>query len=335
MHAQKETDKEPKKKRILGRFVRWFLIVAIFFVAVTAAFLYFNLFLSSGSGPAGPNVPIEPFRHVWSEQDVLLLGMGDSITVGLGAPKGLSYFDRLLKSPQEDCEDMAGKNLSAVFGKLKVRNIAVSGSVSSHHARIIKELEKQPAGVLGIIVMTSGGNDLIHNYGRSPPQEFAMYGATIEQARPWIDNFEKRLDEMMVEIKKKFPGGCHIFLANIYDPSDGSGDTNICSLGLPDWPDGTSILKAYNDIIAQCADRHDNVHLVNIHDAFLGHGIHCKKFWREHYRSSDPNYWYYYLVEEPNERGHDAIRRLFLTKISKVFYHEKSAGPLNRRTGDF
>ena len=325
MQTEEIKSKNPEKK-LVSRFLRWFLIAVILFVAATAGFLYFNLYLSSGSGPAWPNVPVEPFEHVWYEQDVLLLGMGDSITVGLGASKGFSYFDRLVQNPQQDCEDMAGKNLSAVFPELKAQNIAVSGSVSSHHARIIKELEVQPSSVLGIVVMTSGGNDLIHNYGKSPPQEFAMYGATLEQAGPWIDNFEKRLEQMMVATTKRFPGGCHIFLANIYDPSDGSGDTNICSLGLPDWPDGTSILRAYNDIIAQCAGRHDNVHLIDIHGAFLGHGIHCKKFWREHYRSSDPNYWYYYLVEEPNDRGHDAIRRLFLTEISKVFYHEKSEG---------
>ncbi len=45
--------------------------------------------------------------------------------------------------------------------------------------------------------MTTGGNDLIHNYGRSPPREGAMYGATFEQARPWIENFDKRLGEMI------------------------------------------------------------------------------------------------------------------------------------------
>ena len=324
MYAQKETDKKPKKKRI-SRFLKCFLIAVILLLAVTAVFGYFNMWLSSGSGPAGPRIPIEPFESVWYEQNVLLLAMGDSITAGFGAPEGFSYVDRLVKSPQGDCEDMVGKDLSAVFPKLKVRDISISGTVSSHHARIINELEAQPEDVLGIVVMTSGGNDLIHNYGRSPPQEFAMYGATLEQAGPWIDNFQKRLNEMMVEIKKKFPGGCHVFLANIYDPSDGSGQTTVGFWGLPYWPDGTAILKAYNDIIAGCAAKHDNVHLVDIHGAFLGHGIHCKKFWREHYRSSDPNYWYYYLVEEPNDRGHDAIRRLFLTEISKVFYHEKSA----------
>ena len=104
MHAQKETDEKPKKKR-MSRFLKWFLIVAVLFVAVAGAFLYFNLCLTSGSGPAGPDVPIEPFKYVWYEQDVLLLGMGDSITVGLGAAKGFSYFDRLVKSPQEDGEE--------------------------------------------------------------------------------------------------------------------------------------------------------------------------------------------------------------------------------------
>jgi hypothetical protein len=152
-----------------------------------------------------------------------------------------------------------------------------------------------------------------------------MYGATFEQARPWIDNFEKRLNQMIVDIKKKFPGGCHIFLANIYDPSDGTGKTTIGFWGLPAWPDGSSILKVYNEIISQCTDRYDDVHLVNIHDAFLGHGIHCKKFWRKHYRSSDPYYWYYYMIEEPNDRGYDAIRRLFLIEIMKPFFYEKSA----------
>ena len=71
-----------------------------------------------GSGPAGPDVPIEPFQHVWSQQDVLLLGIGDSITVGVGASKGFSYFERLLKNPQQGCEDMMGKDLSSVFPKL-------------------------------------------------------------------------------------------------------------------------------------------------------------------------------------------------------------------------
>ena len=321
MCTLKCTVRGPKKK-LVSPFLKWFLIAVALFVAVTAGFLHFNLSLSMGSGPAGPDVPIEPFQHVWSQQDVLLLGLGDSITVGVGASKGFLYFERLIKNPHQDSEDMMGKSLSSVFPKLTTKNIAVTGSTSLYHSRLIKDLEIQPPDVLGIVVMTSGGNDIIHNYGDTPPKESAMYGATLDQAKPWIDNFEKRLNQMIIDIKAKFPGGCHIFLANIYDPSDGTGDTTVCFFGLPEWPDLLSILKAYNDIISQCTNRHDNVHLVNIHDPFLGHGFHCKKFWRKHYRSSDPHFWYYYIVEDPNDRGYDAIRRLFLLEMIQTLSHK-------------
>ena len=329
MNTPTSPDKSVDKWKLFGRLLRCFVIAVIIFVAGTSGFLYFNIyFLFVGYGSAGPDVPAEPFKQIWSEQDILLLGIGDSITDGYGASKGFSYFERLIKNPEGDSEDMLGKNLSIIFPKLTTRNIAVSGSTSSEHFKRIQSLELQPSEVLGIVVMTTGGNDLIHDYGRTPPKECAMYGATLKQARPWISNFEKRLDEMIVGIKKKFLGGCHIFLANIYDPSDGTGNTTTWITGLPAWPDGLLILKAYNKIISQCADKYDNVHLVNIHDSFLGHGIHCKKFWLRHYCFSDPHYWYS-IIEDPNDRGYDAIRRLFLIEIVKVFFNNNSLKPSN------
>jgi lysophospholipase L1-like esterase len=288
----------------------------------SAAYFYFNFyFLFESNGPAGPEVPAEPFGQIWSSQQVLLLGVGDSITRGFGASKGFSYFERLIDNPQRDSDDMLGKNLSAVFPKLETKNISVSGSDSSHHFGQIQKLEPQLSNVLGIVVMTTGGNDLIHDYGRTPPRECAMYGATLEQAKPWIENFERRLDEMVTALGKKFPDGCYIFLANIYDPSDGTGNTSSAITGLPAWPDGVLILKLYNEIISRCAERYDYVHLVDIHKAFLGHGIHCKKFWLKHYCSWDPHYWYSMIIEDPNDRGYDAIRRLFLIEMAKVFFY--------------
>ena len=296
------------------------LIAIAVFVFGTVAFLYLNIYLTEGSGPAGPSVPEEPFKKIWSDQNILLLGLGDSITDGFGASKGFSYFDRLVKNPPQDSEDMQGKNLSVVFPNLKTENLAVSGSTSLHHLKQIQKLEQQSSDVLGIVVITTGGNDLIHSYGRTTPKEGAMYGAALDQTKPWIDNFEKRLDQMITDIKQKFPGDCQIFIANIYDPSDGTGNTGAWFTGLPAWPDGLSVLKAYNEIISQCADKYDNVHLVNIHNTFLGHGIHCRKFWLRHYHFSDPHYWYQINIEDPSDRGYDAIRRLFLNEIIKVFY---------------
>ena len=108
-----------------------------------------------------------------------------------------------------------------------------------------------------------------------------MYGATLEQARPWIDAFAKRLETMLDIIVQRFPGGCHVFLADIYDPTDGFGDAP--SVYLPDWPDALAIDSQYNAILHSAAQRRANVHLVPMHETFLGHGIHCRQFWRRTY----------------------------------------------------
>jgi hypothetical protein len=121
---------------------------------------------------------------------------------------------------------------------------------------------------------------------------------------------------MMDLISDRFPGGCHVFLGDIYDSTDGVGDA--ASAGLPPWPDGLDIVGAYNAILHQCAARRANVHAVPIREGFLGHGIHCRQFWREHYCSADPTYWYGANLEDPNDRGYDAVRRLFLIEIVKA-----------------
>ena len=213
-------------------------------------------------------------------------------------------------------EDLRGICLSAVLPNLRTMNLAVSDSTSPMHLETIRQsLAKQDANVFGLVVITSGGNDLMHSRGRFPPREAAMYGATVAQARPWIANYAERLDEMIGLLESRFPGGCMIFLADIYDPSDGAGDP--AAAGLPAWPDCMTIHRAYNEALRRAAARHASVHVVPMHEAFLGHGIHCTQPWRPHYRLGDPTYWYAVNLEDPNIRGYDAIRRLFLIEIAK------------------
>jgi lysophospholipase L1-like esterase len=270
-----------------------------------------------GQGPAGPAVPREPFAAAWSDRPVLLVGIGDSVTAGFGARKSYSYFDRLVENPPEDSPDLLGLSLSRVFPNLHYTNLAVSGSTSLEHiSRQIPHLPQADSNTLGIVVITTGGNDLIHSYGRMPPKEGAMFGATWEQAQPWITNFAARLNTMLDAVTNSFPGGCHIFLANIYDPTDSTGDARC--VGLPLWPDAMRLHAAYNKVIEQCAARRPNVHRINLHEPFLGHGLTCAQFWRPSYRSDDPHYWYFVNLEDPNERGYDAIRRLFLNEMVKV-----------------
>jgi lysophospholipase L1-like esterase len=307
----------PTNRRRWARFAAGTLGITAVVVLAALAYWHFWLRWPTGTGPAGPPVDRTAFARMWSSREVFLVGMGDSITAGFGARPGHSYFERLVRNPPEEFGELQGVCLSRVLPKLRVTNLAVNGSTSLHHVRSqLPKLQRHTTNVLGLVLLTTGGNDLIHNYGRTPPVEGAMYGATLAAARPWIENFRLRLDGMVATITNAFPGGCHVFLANIYDPTDGVGD--IHRARLPRWPEGMEIHAAYNQVIAECAARHSRVHLVDIHAAFLGHGIHCAQFWRPFCQSGDPHYWYHANLEDPNERGYDALRRLFLNEIARV-----------------
>lgn len=293
------------------------LAAALLLLGVGLFFHHYWLSLPTGSGPAGPPVPRELFAGVWTERPVLLVGLGDSVTAGFGSTRGHSYFERLVANPPDEWPEMRGVSLGAVLPNLTARNLAVSGSTSPFHLeREVPLIPKTDRRTLGVVVITTGGNDLIHDYGRTPPRPDAMYGATAQQARPWIDAFEVRLRTMLDRIRAAFPGGCHIFLANIYDPTDGVGDAR--HMTLPEWKDGLRILQAYNSVIARCAAERPFVHLVDVHTPLLGHGIYCRQWWRRHYQREDPHYWYSPIFEDPNDRGYDAIRRLFLLEMAKV-----------------
>jgi len=254
----------------------------------------------------------------WSHSPVLMIGLGDSVTAGYGTSPEHSYFGRIVSNPEDEFPEMRGICLRSVFPNLKATNHSISGTISAEHVdQQLPKLERAGSETLGIVVITTGGNDLIHNYGRTPPREGAMYGARLEEAKPWIAKFEKRLHDMFRRIQELFPGGCHVFIADIFDPTDGFGD--IENAGLPPWPEGESALQAYNDVIRRSSTTFPFVHVVGVHDAFLGHGIHCAQRWGKHYRQEDPTYWYYMNLEDPNDRGYDAIRRLFLLEIAKVF----------------
>jgi lysophospholipase L1-like esterase len=274
-----------------------------------------------GRGPAGSLVPREPFSRPWSTGKTVLLGLGDSVTAGYGATEGRRYFDLLVRNDDAACPDMIGRDLSRVFPSLEVINDSVSCTTSEEHLRCqVGYLQTFPKDVKGIVVITSGGNNIIHDYGRSAPKDSAMYGCTAKQASEWKENYREHLRGIIEGVNKRFPGGCDIFLANIYDPTDGVGDIHNGFILLPKWPDGIKAHAMFNRVIAQECDRYRNVHLVNTHGVMLGHGIHCRDRRNPNYRRDDPHYWYYRNLEDPNDRGYDAIRRVFLLKMIEVYH---------------
>ena len=307
----------PRRNRRLVLLVAW----GIALVGITLGYRHFRYARPIGVGPAGPAVPMEDFAKPWSDRPVVLLGLGDSVTQGLGASPGHTYFQLLTKNPKDEFADMQGRSLSQVLPQLTPVNLAISGTTSIECVEHqLPKLTPHDTDTFGIVVMTTGGNDLIHNYGRTPPREGAMFGARTGEIGEWVTRFDGRLEQIAHRIRETFPGGRHLFIANIYDPTDGSGD--IEHAGLPAWPDGVQVVAAYNEALAKFADRHPDVTLVDMRGAFLGHGIHCTQFWHPHYRTDDPHYWYWDNLEDPNDRGYDAIRRLFLLEITRELRHK-------------
>jgi len=305
-----------KNVRIRTKRVIAVLLIGLLLIAGAGAWLFFRNALPVGGGAAGPAVGHDLFSSTWTGRQVLFVGLGDSVTAGFGARKGYSYFDRLAKNPADEFPEMNGICLASIFPKFQSLNLSVSGSTSSEvPSRQLNSLPTNAPDVLGIVVMTTGGNDIIHNYGHTPSREEAMYGASLDEAKPWVENFRRRMDSTLEQINSRFPGGCEIFLADIFDPTDGLGDADRA--GLPVWKDSMQVLAAYNAVIRHAADTHPNVHVVDVHAAFLGHGIHCTQFWQAYFDWRDPHYWYYTNLEDPNERGYDVIRRLFLLEIAK------------------
>lgn len=303
---------------------RWRIVVIVFcLIGLFGGYVGWRLYNAvrirpMGEGPAGPAIAAEAFKQPWSDKPIVFLGIGDSVTRGLGAAQKHTYYELLMKNDDAMYPDMAGRELSVVFPSMTCRNYAQDYSTTQDH--LDHQLVKVPtygSDVRGLIVITSGGNDLIHDYGRTPPQDGALYGSTYQQGQIWCENIKRRLDILLTGLLAKFPGGCDIFLANIYDPTDGYGDPH--TMGLPRWKDSMKVLALANQKIAELSEQYPAVHLVDIHSEFLGHGIHCDQWWRSTYRKDDPHYWYYSNLEDPNRRGYDAIRRLFLREIVRVY----------------
>ena len=91
----------PKKTRSKWR-LRALVSVAVITLMVVFYYREYKFARPVGSGPAGPVVAVEPFESVWNERAVHVLGIGDSITAGLGArSESHRYFNQVIENPTD------------------------------------------------------------------------------------------------------------------------------------------------------------------------------------------------------------------------------------------
>jgi lysophospholipase L1-like esterase len=231
------------------------------------------------------------------------VALGDSMLIDYyaGGP-GWGAASLLYKNLDDAYPDWRGKDLATLYPGIGFYNLTSDGATTD--TVFNWQLPKVPTGEnqATIIIITVGGNDLLHHYG--VPEEKG----------------EKLSYEMKVKLIKiisylqdpvRFPKPPRIYIGNIYDPSDGIG--NLEKEGYSRWPNGLKVLDHWNKRIEEVAQE-KGLTLVDIHRHFLGHGVNYNDPSGKYYHPEDNTPWLW-LVIEPNSRGAHEIRKLFWEKI--------------------
>ncbi|MEM9191631.1 MAG: SGNH/GDSL hydrolase family protein [Myxococcota bacterium] len=242
-----------------------------------------------------------------------LVVFGDSISAGVGASQGLEYS--LLLAANEDgvYPDDAAADLESLTGAAVERvDIAVSGARTANLAGQLQRLQNEltfPAAGHTVVVGTIGGNDVAGLVAGGDPA-----GAPLDDALANIRGFVGFFQD-----PANFPDGTSIYLANVYDPSDGVGQHPSCFFGLP--------LSRLTDALPVWSMRYVELgtelgfSVVDILGFFRGHGYYFDDMMNEFYDMDDPTFWWAGGGDclHPNDRGHHEMRRVFFEAMDPTY----------------
>jgi lysophospholipase L1-like esterase len=217
--------------------------------------------------------------------------LGDSISAGGGLGP---FFDKLLYA-NDDATYPAwtGLDLKTKFGVQMVVTNSVAGSKTDN---LVQQVSRLPATLPGpiLVTVTSGGNDLRAAATQAIQGTDGMYIMTM---RSNVDAFLNA-----IFTKDRFGAGVQVYVlfANIYDPTNSSGDFSGCPLPLALYKSNmaNAIFARWNQVFTDEVPKAGGL-VEPLHDAFLGHGIH------------DTENWFYRDCIHPNTTGNHQLRRMF------------------------
>lgn len=230
--------------------------------------------------------------------------LGDSISDGVGASReDLSYVALLTENASDVYPDADGLDIASRFGAVEVFDRARSGATTTSMVRgQLSALEDDlGASVAGetAVVLTIAGNDV---------QELIIDPDSLPEV---IAEVEENLEEFYAffEDDTRFPDPVWIYLANVYEPSDGVGQADECFFGL----ELSATLEGLGEINAAVraqAEQHGAAWL-DMRGHFNGHGYYSDDPENPYHHPDDPTLWFSDDCIHPNDRGHHEIRRLF------------------------
>ncbi len=173
-----------------------------------------------------------------------------------------------------------------------------------------------------LVIMTMGGNDIASitqdGGGTSPAK-------TIPQLWQETQDFVKLLGDTVAWLKDKqnVPGGVNVVFANMYEFTDGTGETNSCATaslgGIQPWQDVTAladmVIWANEQYMKIAVDTQSD--MIFMLESFCGHGYKRDDPTGPCYRGPNTPLWFDLTCIHPNAPGHSALADLFYTTIAE------------------
>jgi len=237
--------------------------------------------------------------------------LGDSITVG--TPPTL---------PEQFYRNLLTKKLEEKFGKLEVKNCSKWGAETEDllvksKQQIFECFPDKVEKKKTLVIMTMGGNDM------QAIAKKGMKGEKLEKSLERARLSVKQLKDALVWLKdpKRFPNGSYVVFGNVYEFTDGMGDTSVCglasSVGLSgSWPAARKVYKEMNEGYMKAAIE-TKTDMVFMLEHFCGHGFNHDNPKNECYLGKKAEFWFDFTCIHPNPKGHAALSDMFMYVIEQ------------------
>jgi lysophospholipase L1-like esterase len=241
-------------------------MITISFVSVLATLCFITGFSLGVKEVLLPQTTPQQIYHTDDDQiDVskegLLLGLGDSLTRGIGDTDGKGYLVRV----KEKLEKMDQSQLSLI-------NLAVSGQISSQLVTKVKEPQVQALiKQAKWITITIGSNDLFRSNGRQ------VETIDLAATKKSLISYQQNLTQILTSLRSQNQTA-KIILLGIYNPFSGLENEKMTSQLVADW----------NRAILQVTANYKNVIVVPTFDLFQ---VHNQKYLSsDHFHPNDIGY---------------------------------------------
>lgn len=216
---------------------KW-LLSLIVLIATLSFFLFLTGFILGSKDVLYPkpsvvhNLEIEDKQEAHTQDGKLrMVGLGDSLTRGVGDSEGLGYVGRFANMLKEDGQQ-----------KVILANLAVSGAKTSN---LIKQLDttgvQYAIAEADMIVLTIGGNDLNPGWDQLGTIDLTKYQGDIET---FTKNVHSILDQL-----RSFNKDAAIYWLGLYNPFEEIVELKGSAENILRWNAALeAIALEYNDV---------------------------------------------------------------------------------------